>query len=187
MPESRYETLVRQYSKEQETLLNEIDGIESFLAEVEENRRSGKKFVDLMARYNDFDEITPYMVNEFIDRIEVHERDRKGSVQTTQQIDIYFNFIGSYRMPEPELTEEEIAKLKEIEAIKDKRHQAYLKRKASGWERRHNEKYEPIRKARMAELKAENPNTYGIPAEEYDKEHYSRQSVVLADSVPANF
>ena len=131
--------------------------------------------------------LSPDMVNEFIDRIEVHERDRKGSVQTTQQIDIYFNFIGSYRMPEPELTEEEIAKLKEIEAIKDKRHQAYLKRKASGWERRHNEKYEPIRKARMAELKAENPNTYGIPAEEYDKEHYSRQSVVLADSVPANF
>ena len=36
--------------KEQETLLNEIDGIESFLAEVEENRRSGKKFVDLFCR-----------------------------------------------------------------------------------------------------------------------------------------
>ncbi|MEI3170313.1 MAG: DUF4368 domain-containing protein [Lachnospiraceae bacterium] len=117
--------------------------------------------------------MTPYMINEFIDK-SGYERDRKGSVQTTQQIDIYFNFIGSYRM-QAELSEEELAKLKEIEAIKDKRHQAYLKRKASGWERRHNEKYEPIRKARMAELKAENPNTYGIPAEEYDKEHYSRR------------
>lgn len=187
MPESRYETLIRQYSKEQETLLNEIDRIESFLAEVEENRRSGKKFVDLMARYNDFDEITPYMVNEFIDRIEVHERDRKGSVQTTQQIDIYFNFIGNYRMPEPELSEEELAKLKEIEAIKDKRHEAYLRRKASGWQRDYEKMREPIRKERISKLKAENPNTYGIPAEEYDKEHYSRQSVVLADSVPANF
>ena len=53
-----------------------------------------------MSRYNNFDEITPYMVNEFVEKIEVHERDRKGSVQTTQKIDIYFNFIGNYSMPE---------------------------------------------------------------------------------------
>lgn len=187
MPESRYETLVTQYSKEQATLLDEIDKIEDFLAEVDENRKSGKRFIDLMSRYNNFDELTPFMVNEFIDKILVHERDRKGSVQTTQQIDIYFNFIGNYRIPEPELTEEEIAEQKRIEAIKDKRHQEYLKRKASGWERKHSEKYEPICKARMAEIKAKNPNTHGIPAEECDQEHYSRMSVVLADSVKADF
>ena len=36
-------------------------------------------------------------------------------------------------------------------------------------------------------LKAENPYTYWIPAEEYDQEHYSRQSVVLAESVVTDF
>ena len=41
--------------------------------------------------------------------------------------------------------------------------------------------------ARIAQLKAENPNTYGIPAEEYDQEHYSKASVVLADSVVPDF
>ena len=49
-----------------------------------------------MSRYDNFDEITPFIVNEFIDRIEVHERARKGSAQTTQKVDIYFNFIGNY-------------------------------------------------------------------------------------------
>ena len=187
MPESRYETLVRQYSKEQCELNEEIDKIEAFLSEVEENRKSGKRFVDLMSRYNDFDEITPYMVNEFIDRIEVHERDRKGSIQTTQKIDIYFNFIGNYSMPEKELSEAEKAEMERVEAIKDKRHQQYLSRKARGVQKAYERRYDPVRRARLQKLKSENPNTYGIPAEEYDQEHFSRVSVVLADSVEADF
>ncbi len=186
MPESRYETLVTQYSKEQGELKEEIERIEDFLSEVEANRKSGKRFVDLMSRYNDFDEITPFMVSEFIDRIEVHERDRKGSVQTTQKIDIYFNFIGNYSMPEKELTEAEKAEIERINGIKDKRHQAYLRRKASGKQKVYERRYDPVRRARIAHLKADNPNTYGIPAEEYDQEHYSRASVVLADSVVAD-
>lgn len=45
-------------------------------------------FVDLMARYNNFDEIAPFMVNEYVNRILVHNRDCKGAIQTTQKIDI---------------------------------------------------------------------------------------------------
>ena len=140
-----------------------------------------------MSRYNDFEEITPFMVSEFIDRIEVHERDRKGSVQTTQKIDIYFNFIGNYSMPEKELTEAEKAEIERINGIKDKRHQAYLKRKESGKQKVYEKKYDPVRRARIAQLKADNPNTFGIPAEEYDQEHYSKASVVLAESAVPNF
>ena len=187
MPESRYETLIRQYSKEQGELNEEVESIEAFLSEVEENRKSGKRFVDLMARYNDFDEITPFMVSEFIDHIEVHERDRKGSVQTTQKIDIYFNFIGNFSMPEKELTEVEKAEIERMNAIKDKRHEQYLARKARGSQQKWEKAYEPRRKARIAQLKADNTNTYGIPAEEYDQEHYSKVSVVLADSVVPDF
>lgn len=63
MPESRYETLISQYSKEQTELKDEIEQIEELLVKFDEERRSGKMFVDLMARYNNFDEITPFMVN----------------------------------------------------------------------------------------------------------------------------
>ena len=187
MPESRYETLVRQYSNEQNSLNEEIEGIEDFLSEVEENRKSGKRFVNLMSRYNDFEEITPFMVSEFIDRIEVHERDRKGSVQTTQKIDIYFNFIGNYSMPEKELTEAEKAEIERINSIKDKRHEAYLKRKASGKQKVYERKYDPVRRARITKLKEQNKSTYAIPAEDFDQEHYSRTSVVLAESAVPNF
>ena len=39
------------------------------------------------------------MLNEFVEKIVVHERDRKGSADTTQKIEIYFNFIGEYIPP----------------------------------------------------------------------------------------
>ena len=145
MPESRYETLVTQYSREQGELNDEIDKIEEFMSEVEENRKSGRRFVDLMSRYNSFDDITPFMVNEFIDRIEVYERDRKGSVQSAQKIDIYFNFIGNYSMPEKKLTEAELAEIERINGIKDKRHLAYLKRKERGKQKVHESRYDPVR------------------------------------------
>ena len=153
---------------------------------MEAESKNGKKFVDLMKRYNNFDEITPYMVNEFVDRIMVHERDRKGSTQTTQKIDIYFNFIGNYSMPVQELTEEEKAEIASREAYKDKCHQKYLKRKQDGSQQRWEKKNAPRRMARLARVKAQNPNTYGIPAEEYDEEHFSAQSLVLAGSERVN-
>lgn len=187
MPESRYETLITQYSKEQMALKEEYAKLEADLETIEENKRSGKRFVDLMARYNNFDELTPYMVNEFVDKILVHERDRKGSIQTTQKIDIYFNFIGSYCMPEKELTDAEKAEQERIEAIKDKRHRQYLDRKARGVQKAWEKRYDPRRRTRLKELKAMNPNTFGIPAEEYDQEHYSRESVVVASSETPDF
>ena len=62
----------------------------------------------------------------------VHERDRKRSIETTQEVEIYFNFIGKYLPPhfgEVEMTPEELRKKEER---KDRLHQNYLKRKANG-------------------------------------------------------
>ena len=43
------------------------------------------------------------MINKFVEKIIVHERDRKGSKTA---IEIYFNFIGNYEPSKKELTEE---------------------------------------------------------------------------------
>ena len=55
------------------------------------------------------------MLNEFIEKILVHERDRKGSIQTTQGVEIYFNFVGRFVPPafgEVELTPEELEEIR---------------------------------------------------------------------------
>ena len=74
------------------------------------------------------------IIFEFIEKILVHERDRKGSIQTTQEVEIYFNFVGRFVPPafgEVELTPEELEEIRKLEERKDRRHQNYLKRKAS--------------------------------------------------------
>lgn len=70
------------------------------------------------------------MLNEFIEKILVHERDRKGSIQTTQEVEIYFNFVGRFVPPafgEAELTLEELEEIRKREERKDRLHQNYLK------------------------------------------------------------
>ncbi len=55
------------------------------------------------------------MLNEFVEKIVVHERARKGSVDITQKVEIYFNFIGEYippTMAEKEPTPEELEKMR---------------------------------------------------------------------------
>ena len=94
------------------------------------------------------------MLNEFIEKILVHERDRKGSIQTTQEVEIYFNFVGRFVPPafgEAELTPEELEEIRKREERKDRLHQNYLKRKASGAQKRYEDK---IKKRKKAEIEA---------------------------------
>ena len=114
-----------------------------------------KKLIRLIERYDNFDELTPTIINEFVEKILIHERDRKGSQTANQKVEIYFNFIGNYEPPKEELSEEEMQKLREEEekerARKDRLHQNYLKRKANGKQKEYEERY----KARREEKKQE--------------------------------
>ena len=86
--------------------------------------------------------------------MELNERDRKGSIQTTQEVEIYFNFVGRFVPPafgEVELTPEELEEIRKREERKDRLHQNYLKRKASGAQKRYEDK---IKKRKKAEIEA---------------------------------
>ena len=92
------------------------------------------------------------MLLEFVEKILVYERDRKGSIETTQRIEIYFNFVDQYVPPhfgEVHLTPEELEELRKKEERKDKLHQNYLKRKANGKQKEYEEWTEAKKKAEM--------------------------------------
>jgi hypothetical protein len=57
------------------------------------------------------------MINEFIEKIVVHEADR-SSGEREQQVDVYLNFIGRFEVPEVTPAPEEIA---EEEQAREKR------------------------------------------------------------------
>ena len=97
------------------------------------------------------------MLNEFVEKILVHERARKGSQDTTQEVEIYFNFVGKYVPPhfgEVTLTPEEQEELRKREERKDRLHQNYLRRKASGAQKAWEEQYKAKHKAKMEAAKA---------------------------------
>ena len=152
LPDERYTVLDGQYSKEQKELTAEISELEAEVAGYENGRRSAERFIALVDKYQNFDELTTYMLNEFVEKILVHERDRKGSQQTTQEIEIYFNFVGRYLPPhfgEVQLTTEEEEELRKREARKDRLHQNYLRRKANGKQKEYEDKVKEKRKAEI--------------------------------------
>ena len=152
LPDSRYATLDAQYGKEQSELTEEISSLEASLAAYEKNKKSAESFISLIDKYQSFDNLTITMLNEFIDKILVHERDRKGSTQTTQEIEVYFNFVGRFVPPafgEVELTPEELEELRKREERKDRLHQNYLKRKANGKQKEYEDKVKAKKKAEI--------------------------------------
>jgi len=72
----------------------------------EESTDRAAKFLELTKRYKEFSELTPTMLHEFVDRIEVHERADRRAIVTTQKVDVYLNFIGTYQPPFDEVEEE---------------------------------------------------------------------------------
>ena len=131
LSDSRYATLDAQYEKEQTELTAEISALEKAVKSYEKHEKDADRFIALIDKYENFDKLTIAMLNEFIEKILVHERDRKGSIQTTQEVEIYFNFVGRFVPPafgEVELTPEELEEIRKREERKDRLHQNYLKR-----------------------------------------------------------
>ena len=157
LSDSRYATLDAQYEKEQSELTAEISALEKAVKSYEKHEKDADRFIALIDKYENFDKLTIAMLNEFIEKILVHERDRKGSIQTTQEVEIYFNFVGRFVPPafgEAELTPEELEEIRKREERKDRLHQNYLKRKASGAQKRYEDKIKGRKKAEIEAKKA---------------------------------
>jgi DNA invertase Pin-like site-specific DNA recombinase len=154
----QFESLSVQYEKEREEIESEIPKLKEAVSRYEDGDSRAGRFMELAGRYEGFDELTTSMLNEFVEKIVVHERDRKGSTDTAQKVDIHFSFIGAFTVPkEPEAPAVVAAREEEqrrTDERKDRLHRNYLKRKASGRQKEYERKYEQRRKERYAARKA---------------------------------
>ena len=75
--------LSSQYERECTAIEQEIGELSTSIYRYTDGTSEAKRFMTLINKYQDFDNLTPAMLNELIDKIVVHERDRKGSIQTT--------------------------------------------------------------------------------------------------------
>lgn len=115
MPERQVQRLIRQYDEEQARLESRVSELEAVQDEIAPKKADINRFVALVRKYQNITELTDEMLYEFIDRIVVHAPNGKRGNARQQKIDIYFNFIGDYLPPMPEISEEERAAAKKAE------------------------------------------------------------------------
>ena len=96
IPQDRYEQMSQKYSEEYYALKAELATLQEQLSAYENAGGRAQKFLKLTERHAAFTELTPAILNEFISRIEVHERDQKRARYAIQHISIYFNYIGKF-------------------------------------------------------------------------------------------
>ena len=121
IPDKHFNRLLVEYDTEQSALEQEAAELkEGITAQAEDGMRA-QRFVSLVRRYTSFDELTAPMLNEFIEKVVVHEAD-KSTGDRRQKVDIYFNFIGCFVPPKPEviLTAEEEAKAQKALAARNR-------------------------------------------------------------------
>jgi DNA invertase Pin-like site-specific DNA recombinase len=112
LSDERYERLSAVYEQEQRELKEQTALLRREIDTFKQNDAKADRFIELVRRHNAFDVLTTPMLNEFVDKIIVHEAD-KSSGERIQPVEIYLNFIGSFNAPEdklPALTAEERAK-----------------------------------------------------------------------------
>lgn len=151
LPDKRYQMLSNQYEAEEAALDAEIRKLQVEEEKQKKTTFSASRFMGLIRKYRDFEELTAPMLIELIDRILVHERDIKGCPDSPQTIEIYFNFLGKLELPgsNAEPTPEEIEMEQKKAAARARRREQYRRRVESGKAAEYYERTKAARKAKM--------------------------------------
>ena len=137
LSDTLFEQMLRDFEAELSDLTEIISQDQQELERISRETINAEKFLSLVRKYTDFSELTPAMINEFVEKILVHQAQGKGASRT-QEIEIFFNFVGKVDIPhkEVELTEEEKAALAEQERRRAKKaeyNRRYMEKKRRQW------------------------------------------------------
>lgn len=142
LPDKRYEMLSAGYEKEQAELEQFIKACREQLTQYDEDTDRTEEFLALVHKYTDITELTPVIINEFVDKILVHKAEKIDG-ERVMEIEIYLNFIGKVELPAQELTEEELAEIKEKQRLRERN---------AMYQRRRRAKFMPKTKAIRAKV-----------------------------------
>ncbi len=108
LPDRRYEMLSSDYEREQQEIEISMQEIREKLVQFENDTDRTGEFLSLVHKYTDIRELTPAIVNEFVDKVLVHKIEKTDG-DRVQEIEIFLNYIGKVELPVQELSEEEMA------------------------------------------------------------------------------
>ena len=106
IPENHFSELLTGYDTEQKPLDGEIERLQAEIDRYNTDSMRADKFIELVKRHTEFTEFSASLLNEFVEKIIVHEATKVNGVRE-QEVEIYLNFIGKFDLPEQEEQPEE--------------------------------------------------------------------------------
>ena len=91
LSDEQFAFLTSGYDDEKKTLTRRIAELTEQINAATERNADVKRFVALVRKYTEINELTYENVHEFIDRILIHELDRENN---TRKIEIFYSFVG---------------------------------------------------------------------------------------------
>ncbi len=100
--------MLADYENEQEELGKIISIDRTDMKRIVGGQQNVDRFIALVRKYRTIYDLTPGIINEFIDKVLVHEPSGIGADRSAE-IEVYLNYIGQFKVPEEPviLTEEE--------------------------------------------------------------------------------
>jgi len=83
------------YNQEQREIKETVPKLQERIEELKAQATNVEKFLAIVRKYTDQQELNAEVLRTFIAKIVIHERTAKWSTSAEQQIDIYFRYIGN--------------------------------------------------------------------------------------------
>lgn len=97
----QFSFLVAGYNEERTALKKSIETLSDEIKTASERGSDVKKFVALVRKYTEINELNYEILHEFIDRILIHETDKTNN---TREIEIFYSFVGKVEGDDRETT-----------------------------------------------------------------------------------
>ena len=113
MPEERYSMMAAAYEQEQAALKQKTASFQSEIKAFNDDSMKAENFLEIVRQYTHIGELSNAMINEFVDKIIIHEsvwteqtetERRKG--ERTQKIEVFLRYIADFDAPDMRSAEE---------------------------------------------------------------------------------
>ncbi len=92
--EQNYVMLSQKYQSEQTEIAEKIETLNVELSAVKQSEADAEKWITLLKQYSEPEELDATLLNTLIEKIVVHEAEKDETGLRTQDVDIYFRFVG---------------------------------------------------------------------------------------------
>ena len=98
--DERFSALSADYEAEQRQVREHAAELQAELSKAQEASVNAERFMNIVRRHISFEELTPTLLREFIEKIVVHECSYDENKHRRQEIEIYYSFVGKVDLPD---------------------------------------------------------------------------------------